>query len=163
MIRYPYSPYWANMTILYLLHPTPFIDNLLEASRRLWSMAVTPIDCPCCLEYSDGSTSLHGLHSSCDVVTKILPDRNINLFANDIALYRIIKSPEDYTWLQDDITAVSSCPGSKHLDLNASKCCYLLLSQKRVHFTQPPTLMLNDVPLKCVISGNPYLYTSDLM
>ena len=100
-----------------------------------------------------------------DVVNKIHPDSNINLFADDIALYRIIRSSVDYTILQKDITAVSSCLGSKHLELNASKCCYLLLSRKRSHSIHPPVLMLNDVPLKHVSSYKylGVLITSDSM
>ena len=100
-----------------------------------------------------------------DVVNKIHPDSNINLFADDIALYRIIRSSVDYTILQKDITAVSSCLGSKHLELNASKCCHLLLSRKRSHSIHPPVLMLNDVPLKYVSSYKylGVLITSDSM
>ena len=102
-----------------------------------------------------------------DVVNKIHPDSNnyINLFADDITLYRIIRSSINYTILQKDITAVSSCLGSKHLELNASKCCYLLLSRKRSHSIHPPVLMLNDVPLKHVSSYKylGVLITSDSM
>ena len=100
-----------------------------------------------------------------DVVNQILPDSNINLFVDDIALYRTINSPDDYVRLQDDIRSVSCCLGSKYLDLNASKCCYLLLSRKRNHSILPPILILNDAPLKRV---NSYKYlgiliSSDLM
>ena len=100
-----------------------------------------------------------------DVLNQILPDSNINLFADDIALYRTINSPDDYVRLQDDIRSVSCCLGSKYLDLNASKCCYLLLSRKRNHSIPPPILILNDAPLKRV---NSYKYlgiliSSDLM
>ena len=80
-----------------------------------------------------------------------------------IELYII--SPDDYVRLQDDIRSVSCCLGSKYLDLNASKCCYLLLSRKRNHSIPPPILILNDAPLKRV---NSYKYlgiliSSDLM
>ena len=95
-----------------------------------------------------------------DVVNQILPDSNINLFADDIALYRTINSPDDYVRLQDDIRSVSCCLGSKYLDLNASKCCYLLLSRKRNHSIPSPILILNDAPLKRV---NSYKYLGILI
>ena len=95
-----------------------------------------------------------------DVVNQILPDSNINLFADDIALYRTINSPDDYVRLQDDIRSVSCCLGSKYLDLNDSKCCYLLLSRKRNHSIPPHILILNDAPLKRV---NSYKYLGILI
>ena len=100
-----------------------------------------------------------------DVVNQILPDSSINLFADDIALYKTINAPEDYIGLQEDITAVARCLHSKSLDLNASKCCYLFLSRKKTCSILPPPLMLNDVPLKCVTSYKylGVLITSDLL
>ena len=100
-----------------------------------------------------------------DVANQILPDSNINIFADDIALYRTINSPDDYDRLQYDIRSVSCCLGSKYLDLNASKCCYLLLPRKRNHSISPSILILNNAPLKRV---NSYKYlgiliSSDLM
>ena len=100
-----------------------------------------------------------------DVVNCILHDSNINLFADDIALYRIINAYEDYASLQSDIDAISNRLKSKYLDLNPSKCCYLLLTRKRSLSIVPPTLSLNGVSLKRV---NEYKYlgvliTSDLM
>ena len=48
-----------------------------------------------------------------DVVQQVSDGSKINLFADDIALYRIIYSPSDYDKLQFDINAVSSCLISK--------------------------------------------------
>ena len=42
-------------------------------------------------------------------------ESELNLFADDIALYRIIKSPADYDQLQIDIDSVSSFISGKHL------------------------------------------------
>ena len=42
------------------------------------------------------------------VVQQISNQSKINLFADDIALYRIIHSPDDYIGLQSDVNAVSS-------------------------------------------------------
>ena len=50
-----------------------------------------------------------------DVVQQVSDGSKINLFANDIALYRIIYSPSDYVKVQSDINAVSSCLTSKYL------------------------------------------------
>ena len=100
-----------------------------------------------------------------DVVWQISSSSKINLYADDIALYRTIYTPEDYDILQSDINAVNSCLASKHLSLNASKCCYLLLSRKRVHSIPPPNLTLSDTPLKNVSSYKylGVLITSNLM
>ena len=43
-----------------------------------------------------------------NIVTTISPGSEINMFADDITLYRIITSPNDYAMLQEDIGAVSS-------------------------------------------------------
>ena len=100
-----------------------------------------------------------------DVVHQISNDSSINLFADDIALYRIINSSDDYSKLQIDIDAVSSCLASKHLNLNVSKCCSLLLSRKRANSIPPPTLTLNGAPLSHATSYKylGVLITQDLM
>ena len=46
----------------------------------------------------------------------------MSLFADDIALYRIIKSPADYNVLQDDINLVSKVISDKYLCFNKTKC-----------------------------------------
>ena len=83
-------------------------------------------------------------------VGQISGGSKLNLFADDIALYRIINSADDYERLQDDIHAVSSCLAAKHL--NSGKCCYLLLSRKRTLSIPPPTLLLNGAHLVSVTS-----------
>ena len=87
-----------------------------------------------------------------DMVQQVSDCSKINLFADDIALYRIIYSPSDYDKLQFDINAVSSCLTSKYLSLNARKCCCLLLSRKRSLSIPIPTLTLGDDPLAQVDS-----------
>ena len=44
-----------------------------------------------------------------DVVSYISADSRINLFADDIALYRVINFPDSYAELQADIDAVNTC------------------------------------------------------
>ena len=50
-----------------------------------------------------------------DVVSTISDESDINMFADDIALYRIIRSASDYQHLQDDINSVAACTHSKNL------------------------------------------------
>ena len=47
----------------------------------------------------------------------------IAMYADDIALYPIIKNPRDYTYLQRDITSLCSWLAINHLTLNLTKCC----------------------------------------
>ena len=100
-----------------------------------------------------------------EIVHQISQRSYMNLFAHDIALYRDINTADDYVQLQEDINAVSAFLTLKHLNLNTSKCCHLLLTRKRAHSVLPPVLTLDDVPLASVTS---YKYlgvviTSDLM
>ena len=100
-----------------------------------------------------------------DVVHQISDDSKANLYADDIALYRTIKSPEDYTALQSDIDAIGNCLDAKFLTLNATKCRYLLISRKKLHSIPPPPLTLNGSPLTRVTSYRylGVLITSDLL
>ena len=80
-------------------------------------------------------------------------------------LQLLMGAPEDYVSLQIGIDEISSCLKSKHLDMNPSKCCHLLLTRKRSLSIAPPALMLSGVSLKRVYE---YKYlgvqiTSDLM
>ena len=58
------------------------------------------------------------------------------LYAADIALYKIIRNPRDYTLLQGDITSVCSWIADNLLILNILKCCYMVFSRKH-HPTLP--------------------------
>ena len=82
-----------------------------------------------------------------DDAYQISSSSNINLCVDDIAPQRVIYSTADYTALRDDINAVSSCLSSKHLNLNASKHCFMLLSWKRTNSIPPPPLTIKDTPL----------------
>ena len=100
-----------------------------------------------------------------DVIHCISEDSNANFYSDDIALYRIIRSPEDYIFLHTDIDAVAACPDAKFLTLNASKCCYLFLSRRRLYTLHPPNLTLNGT-LMTQVTSYKYLgvqITSDLM
>ena len=65
---------------------------------------------------------------------------DMNLFADDIALYRVIKSPADYNILQDDISSVSKVISDKYLCFNKTKCKTMLITRKHSMSCQPPPL-----------------------
>ena len=99
-----------------------------------------------------------------DVSTTKSQGSKMNLFADDIALYRVIKTPSDYHYLQADVNAVGQCISQKYLKFNANKCKIMLISRKRVHTIQPPNLALNGEILEYVTSYK-YLgitFTTDL-
>ena len=100
-----------------------------------------------------------------DVVHRISSSSKMNLFADDIALYRIIRSSNDYSILQADINAVNDCLTGKFLTLNPCKCSHLFISRKRTYSIFPPSLTLNGYKLACVTSYKylGVLITSDLM
>ena len=57
-----------------------------------------------------GSVPIHN-----DVATVISSGSDANVFADDIALYRVIKAPSDYVRVQEDINSVSNCIDHKQL------------------------------------------------
>ena len=70
----------------------------------------------------------------------------INMFADDMALYRVITSSNDYVDLQNDITEVSNFLNTK---LNLGKCKFMSVSKKTSRSLKAPTLLLNG----CVLAG----------
>ena len=87
-----------------------------------------------------------------DVATVISAESEVNMFADDIALYRIIKSSTDYSHLQNDINSISVCIKQKHLQFNTNKCKLMLITKKKDKSIQPPQLVLDGVPLARVHS-----------
>ena len=69
-------------------------------------------------------------------VSASVTDSKVTLYADDIALYKIIRNPRDYTLLQGDITSVCSWIADNLLVLNILKCCYMVFSRKH-HPTLP--------------------------
>ena len=53
-----------------------------------------------------------------DVAYVVSPQSKINMFANDIALYRIIKTSSDYTALQGDVDFIGSVVACKYLEFS---------------------------------------------
>ncbi len=76
----------------------------------------------------------------------------MSLFADDIALYRHIKSSVDYWKLQLDITALVDWISRHYLSLQPSKCCYMLITRKRTCSIPPPILYVSEIPLQLVSS-----------
>ena len=100
-----------------------------------------------------------------DVANRITSLSSISVYADDIALYRSIRSPADYPILQSDITAiVTFVEDEKHLKLNESKCSYMLISRKHSHTIATPLFIKTNCALEQVDSVK-YLgvvLTSDL-
>ena len=99
-----------------------------------------------------------------DVASVISEGNDMNLFADDIALYRVIKSPADYNLLQDDVNSVSNIITAKYLHFNKIKCRTMLITRKHTKTCQPPPLLLDGTILSQV-SSYKYLgitITSDL-
>ena len=82
-----------------------------------------------------------------DVVSS---DTHLNMFADDMAIYRVIKSIKDYDTLQEDINSVAAFMSGKHLQFNASKCKVMLISNKRSRSIEPPTFTVNGFSLERV-------------
>ena len=79
-------------------------------------------------------------------------DSFMSLFADDIALYRCIKSPVDYWKLQLDINTLVDWICQQCLSLQPAKCCYMLVSRKRTSSLPPPILYVSGTPLQRVTS-----------
>ena len=62
------------------------------------------------------------------------------LYADDILLYRSIKTQEDYYILQQDIALLEAWISQRYLQLNPAKCKHIILSRK--HLPIQPTLQL---------------------
>ena len=74
-----------------------------------------------------------------DVSNNILSDGSIlNLYADDMLLYKSMKSFEDYSHLQLDIDCISEWVSRNKLMLNPTKCKAMTISRKRnsVYSTQ---------------------------
>jgi hypothetical protein len=85
-----------------------------------------------------------------DVTSLVSSGSELNLFADDIALYRIIKCPADYDHLQLDIDSVSSFISGKHLKFNAKKCRQMLVSRKTKYSLTSAPLTVDGTPLTVI-------------
>ena len=95
--------------------------------------------------------------------TPLNSDNDVTLYADDLSLFRPIRSPEDYDRLQEDINNLATWVTASLLTFNAMKCKYLLLSRRRSHAVIPQ-LYLSETPLVRVFKYK-YLgviFTADL-
>ena len=71
----------------------------------------------------------------------------ITLYADDVLLFRIINSPEDFVALQEDIDKIGSWSYANFLTLNRTKCKYMIVSRKTNLSTPSSPLLLEGYPL----------------
>ena len=85
-----------------------------------------------------------------DVSDILLSDGSaLNLYADDMLLYKPVKSPEDFRHIQSDIDCISDWVSCNNLTLNPNKCKTMIISRKR-NSVSPPHLILNGTPLEQV-------------
>ena len=75
------------------------------------------------------------------------PGTKLVIYANDVLLYRPIRSPLDYELLQKDIDAVGLWSTSNYLKFNPRKCNAMVFSRKRPATAPIRPLMLNGQTL----------------
>ena len=61
-----------------------------------------------------------------------------SLFVDDIALYRVITTPDDYVQLQSDVNSIADWIEEYHLKLHSGKCCAMLFTRKKYYPLPPP-------------------------
>ena len=69
------------------------------------------------------------------------------LYADDILLFCLINSSEDFVALQDDIDKVGLWSCTNYLKLNQAKCKYMIVSRKRIPSVPSSPLLLEGHPL----------------
>ena len=52
------------------------------------------------------------------------------LFVDDIALYRVVTTSDDYVQLQIDVNSIADWIEEYHLSLHSGKCCAMLFTRK---------------------------------
>lgn len=85
------------------------------------------------------------------VDTVLSPNSKISLYADDMLLFKTIKSNADYADLQKDIDNLTNWVTANHLAFNTSKCKYMLLSRKK-YPSYPPVLKINSSLVERVYS-----------
>ena len=73
--------------------------------------------------------------------TNLSPGSEISLYADDMMLFKVIKSNADYADLQNDIDGLNNWVTANYLTFSSSKCKYMLLSRKK-NPSHPPALKL---------------------
>ena len=78
-----------------------------------------------------------------EVTGQVSADSSAVLFADDIALYRVVTSIEDYAQLQSDIDSIADWVDESRLSLHSGKYHAMLFSRKHTPSHQPLTLKGN--------------------
>ena len=95
-----------------------------------------------------------------DIVnTSLSPGSKISLYADDMMLFKIIKSNADYIDLHNDIDGLNYWVTANQLTFSSSKCKYMIISRKK-NPSHPPALKLGSSTLDRVYS---YRYLSLLL
>ena len=79
----------------------------------------------------------------------LLDGGQVVLYADDLLLFRPIKSQEDYHHLQADILMIEDWVNSNHLTFNLTKCKYMVVSRKRCP-SDPVSVMLRGTEMEKV-------------
>ena len=90
-----------------------------------------------------------------DITHPNLFNGSMTLFADDIMIYRPIRTPEDFIMLQSDIDSLTSWTEQNFLQFNADKCKYMVISRKRqmnLSLESQPPLQVNGVTMERVDS-----------
>ena len=76
-----------------------------------------------------------------DEVSEVnISDGSLMLYADDIVIYRTICSSGDYLHLQNDVNALTDCVSSSLLNLNPTKCKYMIITRKHQAILPPTPL-----------------------
>ena len=133
-------PHSLLLTKLYKLNLNPYLLRMIRSylSNRSQYVCVDSISSsvvPVVSGVPQGSVLgllLFIIYINHIIAMSISPNSYANLFADDIALYRVIKTSSDYVRLQEDINSVSTCIRHKQLQFNANKCKLMLITKKRL-------------------------------
>ena len=80
-----------------------------------------------------------------------MADSKLAMYADDILLYRPVRSTADLICLQEDTTSVGLWANSVNLRFNPRKCKAMILSRRK-HVATPSPLLLNGQPVYFVDS-----------
>ena len=115
------------------------IIHLVTSVHISYQVSVSRIEITVCV---------HAITYINQVTDVISQDSKLNMFADDMALYRVITSTNDYVNLQKDISKVSNFLNTKLLEFNLGKCKFMSVSKKTSRLLKAPTLLLNGYVLQ---------------
>ena len=90
----------------------------------------------------------------------ISQDSKLNLFADDVLLYKTISTMEGYTATQGDINAIADWSDNNYLVLNPAKCKSTVISQNRklsCAISEQLFIKYLGILLSCDISWSPHI------